>query len=144
MTSVLGRWEAEWLSETANLLTSELVSNVVRHTDSGPIITAAIAAGFLEVGVTDDHADEVPQIGSGTDPTAGGGRGIAIVEALSADWGVHAEPEGKQVWFRLEVEDWTFLQACRCTGDEHVSKFVLGSGSEVVRNPGPWDMAGSA
>ncbi len=125
------------LSETANLLISELVSNAVRHARSGPAITAAMADGFLEVGVTDGQPEGVPRVLS-IDHTAEGGRGMVIVEALSADWGVSILPKGKQVWFRLEASDWTYLTACRCHGD-HIEKVVLGSGREVLANPGPWD-----
>ena len=75
MRDVLGRGEAPWLSETATLLTSELVSNAVRHARSGPTITAALADGFLEVGVTDGGTDGVPLVVlSIGDPTAASGQ----------------------------------------------------------------------
>lgn len=140
MTGLLGRWEASGLSETATLLTSELVSNAVRHARSGPAITVAMADGLLEVGVTDAQSDEAPHVLSIADPTAVRGRGMAIVEALAADWGVKALPEGKQVWFRLEAPDWTFSTDCQCHG-EGEDKVVLASGHQVLANPGPWDDA---
>jgi anti-sigma regulatory factor (Ser/Thr protein kinase) len=139
VSEVLNRWEANVLTESANLLTSELVSNTVRHAHSGASITAAIADGFLEVGVFDAHTDSLPRVGSTSDPTAVGGRGIAIVEALAASWGVQVLAEGKQVWFRLEAADWSFLPACRCSDNHHVNRVILGSGHELVPNAGPWD-----
>jgi hypothetical protein len=30
-----------------------------------------------------------------------GGRGLALVAEMSADWGVDPEPDGKHVWFVL-------------------------------------------
>jgi hypothetical protein len=30
-----------------------------------------------------------------------GGRGLALVKTISADWGVDPEPDGKHVWFVL-------------------------------------------
>jgi anti-sigma regulatory factor (Ser/Thr protein kinase) len=138
VTDVLTRWEVTPLAETANLLTSELVSNAVRHAQSGPTITAAVANGFLEVGVTDGRSGEVPRVGSAIEAEAVGGRGMAIVEALSVAWGVHDFAQGKQVWFRLEATDWSFLPACRCS-NEHTGRVFLGSGHGVVPNPGPWD-----
>jgi anti-sigma regulatory factor (Ser/Thr protein kinase) len=139
ISHVLETWDASAISETANLLTSELVSNAVRHAHSGPSITAAMVDGFLEVGVSDGLADQIPQVGSATNRTVVGGRGIAIVEALSADWGVQVHPEGKQVWFRIRADDWPFLPACRCP-DDHLGKVTLGSGREVLPNAGPWDI----
>ena len=142
MTDVLQRWEASWLAETATLLTSELVSNAIHHARSRPAVTVAIANGVLEVGVTDGQPEGVPQVLPIDDPMAVGGRGIAIVEAFSDEWGVSILPTGKQIWFRLEVSDWAFLTACRCHG-EHVDKVVLDSGRQVLANAGPWDDQGS-
>jgi len=97
MTDLLDRWEVPWLSETASLLTNELVTNAIRHAKSGPVITAAIANGSLEVGVTDGKPDQVPQVFSTEDLTRDGGRGMAIVEALSTDWGMTIYPKVKHV-----------------------------------------------
>jgi hypothetical protein len=143
MTGLLDRWEVPWLSETANLLTSELVTNAIRHAKSGPVITAAIANGLLEVGVTDGSPDEVPQVFSTWDATRDGGRGMAIIDALSVEWGMTVFAEGKHVWFRLEATDWTYLTACRCQGD-HVDMVALESGRQVLANSGPWDHDGSS
>jgi len=140
MTDLLDRWEVPWLSETASLLTTELVTNAIRHAKSGPVITAAIANGSLEVGVTDGKPDQVSQVFSTEDLTRDGGRGMAIVEALSTDWGMTIYPKVKHVWFRLEATDWTYLTACRCHGD-HMDKVVLDSGRQVLANSGPWDNA---
>jgi anti-sigma regulatory factor (Ser/Thr protein kinase) len=141
ITRLLDRWEVTHLSDVANLLTSELVSNAVRHARSGSSITASIADGFLEVGVTDGEPDKLPMVRSTEDPTASDGRGMAIVEALSADWGTTVLPMGKQVWFRIEATDWTYVTACRCHAD-HLDKVILNSGRQVVANPGPWDDVG--
>ena len=135
---LLHRWEVPWLAEPASLLTSELVTNAIRHAHSGPSVTAAIADGYLEVGVTDGKPNAIPRVFSPDDPTADGKRGMAIVDALAADWGTNVLPKGKQVWFRLEATDWTYLTACRCHGD-HLGKVILDSGRQVLANPGPWD-----
>ncbi len=140
MGELLERWEVPWLSDTACLLTSELVTNAIRHAKSGPAITATIAGGLFEVGVTDGRPDEVPQVFSTEDPTRVGGRGMAIVEALAADWGTTVYPKAKHVWFRLEAVDWSYLTACRCHGD-HADKLLLDSGRQVLANSGPWDNA---
>jgi anti-sigma regulatory factor (Ser/Thr protein kinase) len=139
VTTLMDRWGVSHVTETAILLTSELVTNALRHGESAPAITAAIAAGFLEVGVTDTMPEAAPQVVATDDPTVVGGRGMAIVEALSVEWGTAVLPEGKQVWFRLEVTDWAYLSACRCIGDA-ANKVVLNSGRNVLANSGPWDV----
>jgi anti-sigma regulatory factor (Ser/Thr protein kinase) len=140
LTTFIDRWGVSHLTDTAILLTSELVTNALRHGESAPAITAAIAAGFLEVGVTDTRPEAVPQVVATDDPTVVGGRGMAIVEALSVEWGTAVLAEVKQVWFRLEVTDWAHLSRCRCLGDA-ADKVTLSSGRHVLANSGPWDVA---
>jgi anti-sigma regulatory factor (Ser/Thr protein kinase) len=88
----------------AELCTSELVTNAVVHTDSGKgghvTITVARDGDVLEVCVADDGAGgDVPHVRD--EPFAEGGRGIVIVTALAAEWGVEAERDGTTTWFRL-------------------------------------------
>ena len=85
--------------EDAVLLVSELVTNSVVH-GGPPVIVAVDCDGdALQVRVRDgspvlparrtaDHGDE-------------GGRGLALVDTLSTDWGVDPQPDGKHVWFVL-------------------------------------------
>ena len=85
--------------EDAVLLVSELVTNSVVH-GGPPVIVAVDCDGDgLQVRVRD---------GSPVLParrTAGhgeeGGRGLALVDTMSADWGVDPQPDGKHVWFVL-------------------------------------------
>ena len=62
INSLLTHWEAPSLMERANLLTSEVVSNAVRHAQSDFTITTSMDRGFLEVGVTDRNRDGVPLV----------------------------------------------------------------------------------
>lgn len=60
-----------------------------------------------------------------------GGRGLLLVDALSAQWGVSPLSDGKAVWVRTPVpEGWPHGADCPC-GDEERST-VLGSGRTVV------------
>ena len=90
-------------SEAALLLTSELVTNVVVHTDSVGIDVRAHCDGArLRVCVDDDTMTPLnPVRRSGTEPPAGCGRGLWLVEALAARWGCQALPDGKRVWFEV-------------------------------------------
>ena len=93
--------------ETAALLTSELVTNSVRHCPQGGGIAVdayRTRAGRLRVRVSDDGA-AMPEVRTPA-PDDVGGRGLVLVEALTAAWGV--EPRtggGKAVWFLLPLAD---------------------------------------
>jgi anti-sigma regulatory factor (Ser/Thr protein kinase) len=98
--------------EQVHLLVTELVTNAVRH--AGPPITVRIeCTGPDSVLVSvSDGSDELPSVRD-VGPGAVSGRGVRLVDLLSAEWGVQhhhgdgrhtgtaAEGEGKTVWCRL-------------------------------------------
>lgn len=94
--SVLGRPS---LGEDAELLVTELVSNVVLHV--GGTVSVAVRASDDEVllEVTDD-SPVAPQLRSFS-RTSSTGRGMRLVHSLSADHGVVPRQNGKTVWVRL-------------------------------------------
>ena len=87
------------LVDTATLLVSELVTNAIRHADSEVEVAVRLLPEALRV--------EVGDTGQGTPtvveaaPDAEQGRGLALVEALAAAWGVEPEGNGKIVWFEI-------------------------------------------
>ncbi|MEV0405480.1 ATP-binding protein [Actinoallomurus sp. NPDC050550] len=96
--------EAHPAVDDAELCTSELVTNAVVHTKSGRgghvTITVARDGDLVEICVGDDGAGgEVPHVRD--EPFAEDGRGMVIVTALAAEWGVEAERGGTTTWFRL-------------------------------------------
>ncbi len=136
----LRRWELSDLSDTACLLTSELVTNAVVHAASVPALAVAVADGVLEVGVTDTGPPfpDPPRPVAPHHLLADGGRGLVLVDALAEEWGTSALPGGKQVWFRLDTADWSYRSACRCHGDD-IDRVLLRSGRYALAMPGPWD-----
>ncbi len=82
--------------EVAQLLASELVSNAVRHTNSG--------RSDMRVWLDDGRlVIEVRDGGPGFDVQANGdGWGLHIVDELADDWGIAPGP-GTRVWCELEV-----------------------------------------
>jgi anti-sigma regulatory factor (Ser/Thr protein kinase) len=85
----------------AALLTSELVTNAVRH--AGGIITIVIEClgDRVAVAVRDDSmAVPVVRRPSSNDTS---GRGLQLVQSLATDWGCQMSPggEGKTVWFTV-------------------------------------------
>ena len=95
-------WSAEDL-DVAVLLTSELVTNAVRH-GAAPITLRL----YRDAGLRVEVRDAGPPLGSvvrgARDHMAEGGHGLPLVEALASSWGsaVHDDlPAGKTVWFEM-------------------------------------------
>ena len=79
------------------LATNELVTNVVRHTGSGGELRVWDRGPGSPLRVEVEDADPtIPVISA--QPQDDGGRGLAIVQAVSAGWGVVPLPAGKIVW----------------------------------------------
>ena len=135
---LLERWELSHLVDLATLLTSEIVTNAVRHAESGPKVTVGVANGLLEVGVTDAAREEPPVMSDSVDSAAEGGRGLAIVDELSDDWGTNVLPEGKEVWFLLDTGDWAHRTSCVCFGDD-LNQLMLDTGRLVTPGAEPQD-----
>jgi anti-sigma regulatory factor (Ser/Thr protein kinase) len=87
----------------AELLTSELVTNALVHTDDEAILTATVGPRGLRVEVRDFVARRprlrVPAADDGTN-----GRGLLLVQSLAAAWGVRPHAVGKSVWFELDAD----------------------------------------
>jgi anti-sigma regulatory factor (Ser/Thr protein kinase) len=85
--------------EDATLLTSELVTNAVRHAGDEPIdVRATVDDSGITVSVRDR--------GPGFDPadtvrSETGGWGLSIVEELATDWGVVSDEDVTEVWFEV-------------------------------------------
>lgn len=91
----------EQLLGDAELLTSELVSNSVKHA-GGPVIVAIECDGnTLSVEVR-DPSPSLPVVRD-PDEDSIGGRGMRLVAAIAKSWGCRrsADGTGKSVWFAL-------------------------------------------
>jgi anti-sigma regulatory factor (Ser/Thr protein kinase) len=89
--------------EDVKLLVSELVTNAVRHPDSGTGIDVevAVTAGNVRVVVTDPgHGFSKPDVKAPPDDSPGG-RGLLIVERVASRWGV-SPGRHTRVWFELD------------------------------------------
>jgi anti-sigma regulatory factor (Ser/Thr protein kinase) len=91
--------------EVLVLLASEVATNAVRFA-RGPTFEVEVRGGSLagalsvHVGVT-DSSPELPEPKPADDSVAHG-RGLLLVDALAAHWGVAAiAGDGKTVWFEL-------------------------------------------
>lgn len=96
----LREWKLSALTELAELLVSELVTNALTHTDR-PRQLRLLYDRALTVEVAD--SDTRTPVRRGPDEFEEGGRGIRLVDQLAHRWGSRATPHGKVVWFELEL-----------------------------------------
>ncbi|MFC8432873.1 ATP-binding protein [Streptomyces sp. NPDC057253] len=103
LRELLRHWGRPGRSEIAELLTSELVTNALVHTDRDAVVTATVGPRALRVEVRDFVAHRprvrIPEAGESTH-----GRGLVLVQSLADSWGVRAHGVGKAVWFELDAE----------------------------------------
>jgi anti-sigma regulatory factor (Ser/Thr protein kinase) len=99
-----------------------------QRTDVEGDIQQAIAAEAAAAGPIDERD---PRIDVGAAGSLAGGRGLLLVDALSANWGVSPLSDGKAVWIRTPVpHGWPYAADCPCADAEQ--PIVLGSGRPVV------------
>lgn len=92
-------------NQVIELLAGEVVANAVLHgpADGEILVEVRIDGEAVKVSVTDESPDR-PRV-LHPEPTAASGRGMALVAALSTDWGIERrERGGKTVWFSVDPE----------------------------------------
>ncbi|MFC8587640.1 ATP-binding protein [Streptomyces sp. NPDC057217] len=100
LRELLRKWGGPGASAVAELLTSELVTNALVHTDHGAVVTATVVPEQLRVEVRDFVPGlDAPHALPADDRT--NGRGLVLVQALADSWGVEDQGAGKVVWFEL-------------------------------------------
>ena len=101
LRAALETWELDGLGEVTELLTSELVSNVVRHVGSPMTVRAFRQPSRIRVEV--DDTSPQPPILEHPAPRDPNGRGILLVDTLADDWGTEIRDDGKTVWFEIDA-----------------------------------------
>jgi anti-sigma regulatory factor (Ser/Thr protein kinase) len=79
---------------------SELVTNAIRAGCVRGRIDLLVDDDYLRISVLDDAPGRVKRRHAAPEDTFG--RGLAIVAALSRDWGVGTSTLGKEVWAELD------------------------------------------
>ncbi|WP_309097321.1 SpoIIE family protein phosphatase [Streptomyces sp.] len=85
------------------VVVSELVTNALVHTDGRVRMDLTLITNRLRVAVA-DASPRTPVRPTSIGWEATGGRGILLVEALSATWGTLPVSGGKQVWAELVLD----------------------------------------
>ncbi|MGK5627781.1 ATP-binding SpoIIE family protein phosphatase [Streptomyces sp. URMC 123] len=103
LRELLYDWADDEQTDAAVLMVSEMVTNVLLHTDGDALMIAEITgqrpARRLRVDVA-DGSDELPHRRRPGE-MASSGRGLLLMEMLADSWGVDPRGEGKCIWFEL-------------------------------------------
>jgi anti-sigma regulatory factor (Ser/Thr protein kinase) len=103
LRAAIRAWNVPVDPDVAVLLTSELVTNAIRHETGETITLAVVCSGDrLRVEVHDTSCFVPVPVDAA--PDAESGRGLMLVESLSAEWGCYPTPAGKAVYFTLAFE----------------------------------------
>ncbi len=85
----------------AQLCVSELVTNAVIHTGTGPRVTVRLDEECLLVLVQDRGSRGSAHRAEAHDPMDISGRGLLLVDALATTWSAEHSADGTTVWFEL-------------------------------------------
>ncbi|MFI9611213.1 SpoIIE family protein phosphatase [Streptomyces sp. NPDC052023] len=103
LRELLHDWSSADQVDSAVLLLSETLTNVLVHTDTDALLVAEVAgepgARRMRVEVT-DASDDLPHKRRPGE-LASSGRGLMLIELLAHSWGVDPRGEGKSIWFEL-------------------------------------------
>ncbi|MFJ5774856.1 SpoIIE family protein phosphatase [Streptomyces sp. NPDC093094] len=106
LRELLHDWASPDQLDSAVLLVSEMLTNVLVHTDTDALLIAEITGNGagrrlrVEVG---DTSDELPHRRHPGE-LASSGRGLVLIELLADVWGVAPRGEGKSIWFELHED----------------------------------------
>jgi anti-sigma regulatory factor (Ser/Thr protein kinase) len=98
---ILADWQLPALLDDAELLATELVNNAVVHARSEVRLSLQHDGSVLRIAVTDTGPGTIRRPRPTMD--ASHGRGLALVHALSADWGTRLDADGTTLWFELHT-----------------------------------------
>ncbi|MFC9811455.1 SpoIIE family protein phosphatase [Streptomyces virginiae] len=100
---LLHDWADEEQVDSAVLMVSEMVTNVLMHTDGDALLVAEAVGELGERRLRVEVADSSDELPHKRHPgeMASSGRGVLLTEMLADAWGVDPRGEGKSIWFEL-------------------------------------------
>ncbi|MEV5608422.1 ATP-binding protein [Streptomyces sp. NPDC052225] len=116
VAGVLKRWAIDPLVEEAQLVVTELATNVLHHVGEGATATLILEVrdGRFRIEVHDKSL-AIPLV-----TRAGGGaecgRGLHLIAALVTEWGTLLTASGKSVWCELALPDGKFTPGVKRAG----------------------------
>jgi anti-sigma regulatory factor (Ser/Thr protein kinase) len=113
--AVACEWGLPGLTDTAELLTSELATNSVRASERlkaradlavVPVVRLWVLSDRVSLVINVwDASEEMPLPRDIAAPDEDGGRGLMLVAALGTDWGAYRVACGKVVWVMITSAD---------------------------------------
>jgi hypothetical protein len=100
VTEACGRWELPELAGPACIVVTEMVNNVVAHIRTPMRVLLARHGDTVSIAVR-DGSPVLPRFAGPVGPTAYGGRGLLLIDAVAVRWGLLALSGGKVVWAHL-------------------------------------------
>ncbi|MGW4644177.1 ATP-binding protein [Sphaerisporangium sp. NPDC004334] len=106
VSSALGKGHP--LHDDCVLLTSEIATNAVVHSDSGHggtfTLSVSYSADWVRIAVQDAGSLDPPFGWRPSSPLDTGGRGLLLLEALAHRWGFIRETGTNNVWFEMHID----------------------------------------
>lgn len=100
---LLHDWTCPDQVDSAVLLVSEMLTNVLVHTDADALLVVEMTGGGgkrrMRIEVT-DASDDLPHKRRPGE-LASSGRGLVLMDVLADAWGVDPRGDGKSIWFEL-------------------------------------------
>ncbi|MGW1271140.1 ATP-binding protein [Streptomyces sp. NPDC002491] len=98
----LGIWGLHEITDEAQLCVSELAANVITHVGPGTPATLAVSMNglHLRIEVHDPDTRALPTLLDANSDSESG-RGMALVDAVAARWGVRLQLDRKVTWCEL-------------------------------------------
>ncbi len=98
----LARWgHSGTFIDDARLVVTELANNAVLHARSPFTVWVRAEGSGVRISVRDSSSTEPMLRDNG--PAAQSGRGLSVIAAMCADWGVDVDADGKTVWATLQI-----------------------------------------
>lgn len=102
-------WNLPHVVDAAQLCATELLANVIHHVGPGnPVtLTTAMRGTHVRLALRDPGSTGLPTLGK-PDEDDEAGRGLMLIDAVAAGWGIVLHDHGKTIWVELS----TALGAC--------------------------------
>jgi anti-sigma regulatory factor (Ser/Thr protein kinase) len=117
--AAIASWDAPVDQDVAVLLTGELAANAVKHA-AGETFTLGVRCTRDRLRVDVHDRSSAPPVLMHAPADAEAGRGLVLVDDLSAEWGFYPTPMGKVVYFTLTFQP-DLTGTANMTSDERTS-----------------------